>query len=63
LTASVLLVVAVAAILPFTSLATVLGFAPLPPAFMLFVVVAVVTYLTLVEMVKRLFYRWYSLTA
>jgi Mg2+-importing ATPase len=59
LTATVIAVVAFALILPFTPLAELLGFIPLPPAFLLFVLIATVTYLGLVEVVKRkLMKRW-----
>ena len=59
LTLTVVAVVTFAVILPFTPLATVLGFVPLQPAFLLFVLVATITYLVLVELVKRkLMKRW-----
>jgi Mg2+-importing ATPase len=53
LTATTLLVVAVGCLLPFTPLASALGFVPLPPAFFLFLLAATATYLALVEVVKR----------
>jgi Mg2+-importing ATPase len=53
LTATTLLVVAVGCLLPFTPLAPTLGFVPLPPAYFLFLGAATVTYLGLVEAVKR----------
>jgi Mg2+-importing ATPase len=62
LVGAVLTVVLVAIVLPFTPLASVLGFIPLPPSFFVFVLFAVVTYLLLVEFVKRIFYRYHSLT-
>jgi P-type Mg2+ transporter len=62
LVGAVLAVVAIATVLPFTGLASVLGFTPLPLTFLVFVVFAVVTYLGLVEFVKRMFYRYHSLT-
>ncbi len=62
LTASVLTVVAVAFALPFTALAKPLGFTAPPAGFMVFVLIAVVTYLALVEFVKRIFYRFHPLT-
>ena len=46
-------VVAIACILPVTPLAPWLGFVPLPPAYFLFLGVATVTYLLLVELMKR----------
>jgi Mg2+-importing ATPase len=39
--------------LPYTSAAGALGFAPLPPAYFVFLVVVVGTYLVIVEIVKR----------
>ena len=39
--------------LPFTPVASTLGFVPLPPAYFVFLVAATVTYLALVEVVKR----------
>jgi Mg2+-importing ATPase len=53
LTATTLLVVAVGCLLPFTPLAATLGFVPLPLGFFVFLVAATVTYLALVEVVKR----------
>ena len=53
LTATTLLVVAVGCLLPFTPLAPTLGFVPLPPVYFVFLAAATVTYLALVEMVKR----------
>jgi Mg2+-importing ATPase len=51
--------VATGAIIPFTPLAPWLGFTPLPPLFFAILVLMVVTYLGLVEVVKRWFYRRY----
>jgi len=48
-----LLVVVVGAVLPFTPLATVLGFAPLPATYFVFLIGATGTYLMLVELAKR----------
>jgi Mg2+-importing ATPase len=53
LTVTALLVVILATILPYTPLSSVLGFTPMPAAFLLFLVIATVTYLALVEVVKR----------
>src|SRR5262249_13743912 len=53
LVATTLIVVAIGVVLPFTPLAGPLGFVPLPPAFFLFVAAATITYLALVEAVKR----------
>ena len=62
LTLTVVGVVTFALILPFTPLAAVIGFVPLQPAFLLFVLIATATYLGLVELVKRrLMKRWASI--
>jgi Mg2+-importing ATPase len=53
LTVTVLLVVAFGMLLPFTPLAAPLGFTPLPALYFLFLAVMIVTYLLLVEVVKR----------
>jgi Mg2+-importing ATPase len=50
---------AAGAVLPFTPAAPWLGFEPLPPLFFGFLGVMVVTYLGLVEIVKRWFHRQY----
>ncbi|HEX9075424.1 MAG TPA: HAD-IC family P-type ATPase, partial [Anaerolineae bacterium] len=50
---TVLGVVAIGMLLPFSPLAGVLGFTPLPPGFFLFLAAAIVAYLGLVEWVKR----------
>jgi Mg2+-importing ATPase len=47
-------------LLPFTPLAPILGFAPLPPLFFALLVM-IVTYLGLVEVAKRWFYRRYPM--
>jgi len=52
--------VATGALLPFTPLGPWLGFTPLPPLFFAILVLMVVTYLGLVEVVKRWFYRRYA---
>ncbi|MGD9775270.1 magnesium-translocating P-type ATPase [Diaphorobacter sp.] len=52
-----LAIVGLAMVLPFTPLATVLGFEPLPPAFFGLLAGLMVVYLTLVEVIKRWFYR------
>jgi len=49
--------VAVGVAIPFTPLAPWLGFTPLPPLFFAILGTMIVTYLALVEMVKRWFYR------
>jgi Mg2+-importing ATPase len=53
LTATTMSVVIAGIVIPFTSLGRMLGFAPLPPAFFLFLGGATGTYLLLVEIVKR----------
>jgi len=53
LTCSTLSIVAIAFVLPVTPLASVLGFTVPPASYFLFLAVAVVTYLLLVEFVKR----------
>jgi Mg2+-importing ATPase len=53
LAATTLLVALAGGLLPFTPLASWLGFTPLPAAFFLFLIVATGTYLLLVEMFKR----------
>ncbi len=57
LVASVVAVVVAGAILPATPLAGLLGFVPLPGAYFLFVLVATVAYLALVEASKRALLR------
>jgi P-type Mg2+ transporter len=47
------LVVLIRVILPFTPLASTLGFVPLPGAYFVFLGGATTTYLILVELVKR----------
>jgi Mg2+-importing ATPase len=53
LTATTSAVVMAGIVIPFTSLGRVLGFTPLPLSFFLFLAGATVTYLLLVEVVKR----------
>jgi Mg2+-importing ATPase len=50
-------VVVAASLLPFTRLAGVLGFVPLPPAFFGVLVLMVASYLVAAQVVKRWFYR------
>ncbi|MEY2170688.1 MULTISPECIES: magnesium-translocating P-type ATPase [unclassified Rhodanobacter] len=57
LVASVLAVVIAGIALPFTPLGTDFGFVPVPPVFFAFLAVATITYLLLVELVKRRFFR------
>jgi Mg2+-importing ATPase len=58
LTLTTLLMVGVGVVLPFTSLAPLLGFVPLPPAYFAFLGGATLTYLLLVEGVKRRLLRY-----
>jgi P-type Mg2+ transporter len=53
LTITVLLIVAIGMLLPYTPLAAPLGFTPLPALYFLFLAGMIVTYLVLVEVVKR----------
>jgi len=53
LAATTVLVVLIGVILPFTPLATTLGFVPLPSVYFVFLGGVTVTYLGLVELVKR----------
>jgi Mg2+-importing ATPase len=53
LTATTIAVVMAGIVIPFTSLGKILGFVPLPFAFFIFLAGASVTYLLLVEVVKR----------
>jgi Mg2+-importing ATPase len=57
LLASCLAAVAVGTYLPFSPLAKMLGFTPLPLSYFAFVSVATVAYLLLVEIAKRLLLR------
>ena len=54
---TVIAIVVVGMLLPFTPLAKPLGFVPLPPLFFLFLLVATSTYLLLVEVGKRVLMR------
>ena len=53
LTITTLLIVAIGMALPFTPLAGTLGFTPLPGLYFLFLAGMTITYLLLVEVVKR----------
>jgi len=57
LAATSLAVVAIAALLPYTPLGARLGFVPVPGLFFVILAGMVVTYLTLVQVVKARFYR------
>jgi P-type Mg2+ transporter len=63
LTLAALAVVTVGTVLPFTPLAHVLGFRPLPAPFFLFLIAAIVSYLALIEVGKHWFYRHYRAPA
>jgi Mg2+-importing ATPase len=63
LTLAALAVVTVGTALPFTPLAHLLGFRPLPGPFFLFLIGAVVSYLALIEAGKDWFYRSYRAPA
>ena len=58
LTATTLAVVAIGLVLPLTPLAGLLGFAPLPLSYFAFLAVMTVSYLALVEVVKRAVVRY-----
>lgn len=58
-----LAVVAIGTALPFSPLAHVLGFQPLPGLFFLALTRLVITYLALIELGKRLFYRFFHAPA
>ena len=60
LTMTTLLIVAVGFVLPYTPLAGPLGFTPLPVLYFLFLAGMVVSYLLLVELVKRPLMRRYA---
>ena len=53
LTATTLIIVLVGIVLPFTPLAALLGFTPLPYQFLAFLAATTATYLGIVELVKR----------
>jgi Mg2+-importing ATPase len=55
-----LLIVAIATLLPYTPLGRYFGFIAPPPVFFAILITMVITYLMMVEVVKRWFYRRYS---
>ncbi|ARG97692.1 magnesium-translocating P-type ATPase [Legionella micdadei] len=56
---TVLIVVFISLLLPFSPLASSLGFVPLPASFFIFLTIATTSYLYLVEVIKnRLMWRW-----
>jgi len=62
LLATCLAVVAIGMYLPFSPLAGMLGFTPLPAAYFAFLVIATGTYLLLVEFAKRRLFSWTTQT-
>ncbi|MGB8219015.1 MAG: magnesium-translocating P-type ATPase [Methanoregula sp.] len=60
LTASTILIVAIACILPFTPIGSLFGFVPLPASFFAVLAGLVISYLIIVELVKRWFYKKYA---
>jgi P-type Mg2+ transporter len=60
LLASTICIVAVACIVPFTVFGSILGFVQPPVSFFLVLAGLVITYIALVEVVKRWFYRHYA---
>ncbi len=54
-------IVAIALIIPYTPLGNLFQFIPMPIWFFVYVVAAVLTYLLLVEMSKRIFYKKYEI--
>lgn len=62
LTLNALACVIIGMALPFTPLGATIGFVPPPPPFFAYLVLAVGTYLALVQFVKTRFYRRYQLT-
>jgi Mg2+-importing ATPase len=61
LVATSLTVMAIGALLPFTSWGTYFGFVAPPAQFYAILAGMVVTYLVIVEMAKRGFYKWHGL--
>jgi len=59
LVATSLAVMVIGAVLPFTPLGTYFGFVPPPARFYVILAGMVVSYLVMVEVAKRGFYRWY----
>jgi Mg2+-importing ATPase len=52
-----LVIVGIGAYLPFSPLASVLGFAPLPPTYWLFLLAMLLSYVALIQVVKVWFVR------
>jgi P-type Mg2+ transporter len=61
LAATVLAIVAIGAVIPFTIVGRWFGFAPMPPALLAAIAVMTVTYLALVQQVKKRFYHRHQL--
>ncbi len=61
LASSTLLIVAIAATLPYTPLGTYFGLVPLPAVFFSILIAMGIIYLVMVELVKRWFYRSYRM--
>ena len=60
LTITVLLIVAIGILLPYTTLAGPIGFTPLPGLYFLYLIAMTIAYLLLVELVKRPLMRQYA---
>jgi len=60
LVATSLTIVAIAAALPFTPIGSYFGFVPPPARFYFILAGMVISYMLIVEMAKRGFYRWYQ---
>jgi len=52
-----LIIISVTFILPYTPLAGVFGFIPLPPSFLLIMAAIIILYIISAEFAKRIFYR------
>jgi Mg2+-importing ATPase len=61
LTIAVLVVVLVGFVLPYTPLGTLIGFTPMPPLLVATILFFAATYLALVQVVKRRFYKHHEL--
>ncbi|HEY3373693.1 MAG TPA: magnesium-translocating P-type ATPase [Candidatus Aquicultor sp.] len=58
---TVLAIVIIAFLLPYTAIGPILGFAPMPPLLIAAIIVLTITYLGLVQVVKSWFYRRHEL--
>jgi len=61
LIATMLAIVIIASVLPYTRLGLLLGFTPLPPSLLIAIALLTLTYLALVQLVKTWFYRRHAL--